>query len=285
MHEEKSTAHTYGLSRTPAETRRLQAQAQFINPCTQRLLEQAGVTTGMSVLDVGCGAGDGVLLLANMVGTGGTVVAVDIDPVIVDTARTRVEAAGFTNVSFLVGDIASIQLDLEFDAIIGRLILIHLPDPVSILHRLTDYVRPGGLIAFQETDAAHYATTSVHPRGQLALQVFTWLLEVSRHVGARERMGLDLYTVFLDAGLPAPQMSGEAMIIAGSDWIWYDWFAESVRSVLPLLLKFGLATEEEVDIATLASRLREEAISQRLVLRGLDLISAWTRKPELSSGE
>jgi hypothetical protein len=80
-------------------------------------------------------------------------------------------------------------------------------------------------------------------------------------------------------------MSGEAMIMAGSDWIWYDWFAESVRSVLPLLLKFGLATEEEVDIATLASRLREEAISQRLVLRGLDLISAWTRKPELSSGE
>src|SRR5438045_3267303 len=97
-------------------------------------------------------------------------------------------------------------------------------------------------------------------------------------------MGLDLSTIFLDAGLPAPQMSGEAMIVAGPEWLWYDWCAESVRSVLPLILSLGLATEEEVDISTLAQRLREKAFNPRLVFRGLDLISAWTRKPTSATG-
>jgi ubiquinone/menaquinone biosynthesis C-methylase UbiE len=161
MDERNRPADIYGLSRTPAETRRLQAQAQFMNPCTQRLLEQAGITTGMRVLDVGSGAGDSALLLANMVGPSGTVVGVDIDPTVLDTARTRVEAAGLTNVSFLVGDLASIHLEMEFDAIFGRLILIHLPDPTSILQRLAQRLRPGGIVALQEIDIAHYETAPI----------------------------------------------------------------------------------------------------------------------------
>jgi ubiquinone/menaquinone biosynthesis C-methylase UbiE len=219
MDERNRPADIYGLSRTPAETRRLQAQAQFMNPCTQRLLEQAGITTGMRVLDVGSGAGDSALLLANMVGPSGTVVGVDIDPTVLDTARTRVEAAGLTNVSFLVGDLASIHLEMEFDAIFGRLILIHLPDPTSILQRLAQHLRPGGIVAFQEIDIAHYETAPIHPPNALINQVFTWLFQVAHRRGIRERIGLDMYTLFLDAGWPAPQMSGEAMIMAGPDWM------------------------------------------------------------------
>jgi hypothetical protein len=149
---------------------------------------------------------------------------------------------------------------------------------------LAHHLRPGGIIAFQEIDIAHYETAPVHPPNPLINQVFTWLLQVGRRRGIRERIGLDMYTIFLDTGLPAPQMSGEAMIMAGPDWMWYDRYAESVRSVLPIILKLGLATEEEVGISTLAERLRDEAMSQRLVLRGMDLISAWTCKPSQASG-
>jgi ubiquinone/menaquinone biosynthesis C-methylase UbiE len=284
MNEKNTPADTYALRRTQEETRRLQVQAQVLNPSTRRLFEQAGITTGMRVLDVGSGAGDVALLLADMVGPSGVVVGVEIDPTILDTARARVEAAGRTNVSFLVGEIESKQLDTEFDAIVGRIILMHLRSPASVLHRLAHHLRPGGIVAFQEFDFAHFDTTPAHPPNQLTNQVCTWFLEAVRRAGLPVRMGLDMYTVFLDAGFRAPQMGCEGTIGAGPDWLWYEWSAESLRAVLPLILKFGIATAEEVAIDTLAERLRAEAVSRRLVMRGPDLVSAWTRKASLASG-
>jgi ubiquinone/menaquinone biosynthesis C-methylase UbiE len=280
MTEKNTSADTYALRRAPAETRRLQAQAQILNPTTRRVFEQAGILPGMRVLEVGSGAGDVALLLAERVGPGGEVVGVEIDPALLDMARTRVEAAGLTNVSFLAGDIASVPLETQFDAIVGRLIFIHLRSPAAVLRRLTTYLRPGGVVAFQEFDLAHFATAPVHPANQLVQQVLNWNAEVFQRAGLPLRMGLELYTVFLDAGLPAPQMSGEATIIAGPDWAGYDWGAETIRTILPLITKFGMATSEEVEIETLAERMRHEAINQRLVLRGPDIISAWTRSSE-----
>jgi hypothetical protein len=144
---------------------------------------------------------------------------------------------------------------------------------------LASHLRPGGIAAFQEFDIAHLATTPVHPPNPLYQQVDTWVVEALRRAGLPIRMGLELYTVFLEAGLPAPQMKGEATIFAGPDWAGYDWAAESIRSVLPLILKFGFDTAEEVGIETLAERLRNEALSQRLVVQGPTIISAWTGKP------
>jgi hypothetical protein len=44
MHEQNpATDNSYALSHAPAETRRLQVQAQILNPSTQQLLQQAGV--------------------------------------------------------------------------------------------------------------------------------------------------------------------------------------------------------------------------------------------------
>lgn len=129
MHEKNTSADTYALGRTQEETRRLRLQAQVLNPFTRRLFEQAGITAGMKVLDVGSGTGDVALLLANMIGPGGTVVGVESNPTILNTARARVDEAGLSNVAFLVGDIESMQFDASFDAIVGRFVLIHLPSP------------------------------------------------------------------------------------------------------------------------------------------------------------
>jgi hypothetical protein len=53
--------------------------------------------------------------------------------------------------------------------------------------------------------------------------------------------------------------------------------AGRVGSVLPLLLKYGLVTAEEVDIGTLAQRLRDAAVAGASVVMAPDLVSAWTR--------
>ena len=95
-------------------------------------------------------------------------------------------------------------------------------------------------------------------------------------------MGLDMYTVFTDAGFPTPQMGCEAVIGAGADWPGYDYAAGTARSLLPLILRFGIATAEEVAGDPLAERLRAEAVSQLAVVRGPDLVSAWVHKARLS---
>jgi hypothetical protein len=47
--------------------------------------------------------------------------------------------------------------------------------------------------------------------------------------------------------------------------------------MLPLIVKFGVATEAEIGVDTLASRLRAETLTADGVVKGPDLVSAWTR--------
>ncbi len=91
-------------------------------------------------------------------------------------------------------------------------------------------------------------------------------------------MGMKLSSEFLSVGLPTPELRYEAAIGSGPTWVGYEWLADSVRALLPLLLKFGIATAEEVGIGTLADRLREEVGSTGSVARLPALVSAWTRK-------
>ncbi|MGH3087411.1 MAG: methyltransferase domain-containing protein, partial [Rubrobacteraceae bacterium] len=77
MSERNRTAPEYVMGRSAEETARLQKQSLLYDPSTRRLFEEAGISAGMKVLDVGCGAGDVALLAADLVGPDGVVVGVD----------------------------------------------------------------------------------------------------------------------------------------------------------------------------------------------------------------
>lgn len=134
----------YVVGRTDGETKRLQEQSALYASSTRRLLDAADIKPGMKVLDVGSGAGDVALMVAEMVGDTGTVVGIDTNAAILDTARERARAAGLTHVAFKAGDLREVILDHDFDAIVGRFVLIYLGDPVAALQYLTQHLRPGG---------------------------------------------------------------------------------------------------------------------------------------------
>ena len=120
----------------------------------------------MKVLDVGTGAGDVALLAAGLAGREGTVIGIDFNAELIATARARAAAAGLENVSFVVGDAASVELDRGFDAVVGRCVLFFAREPAALVRRLTGYVRDGGIVAFQEPANATLAPMSL-PRSQL----------------------------------------------------------------------------------------------------------------------
>ncbi len=267
----------YRLGRLNTETERLILQAQLFQPFTRQVFQEAGIVPGMKVLDVGSGAGDVALLLAELVGPQGQVVGVDTNPLILETARRRAREAGLTNVVFLSGDIASLKLAQDFDAVVGRWILMHLNEPAAVLRTLKDYVRLGGLVVFQET---YFGTDLVsYPPSPTLQQMQEWLKPIlGQQPPFRSEMGLKMYSLFQEVGLPAPQMRVDTLIGGGEEWPGYELIAETVRRLLPAIVKMGLLNLQEAQIDSLADRLRAEAVRNNSLIMLSPVVGAWARK-------
>ncbi len=245
------------MGRSAAETERLIAQSQLYDAVTRRLFLRSGIAEGMKVLDVGSGAGDVALTLADFVGETGQVIGVDVNPDILKTAAARAEQAGASQVQFIAGDIRELDLPNDFDAVVGRLVLMYIGDPTDALRHLVTHLRPNGIVAFQELDFLPY-TAAIHPDTPLTNKLVAWGKGVFEKSGAHLDMGMRLYETFVDAGLPEPTLNFEVPLGGPEDWPGFQFLEHSFRSILPLIEAYGIATAEEVDVDTLAARLQAE---------------------------
>lgn len=265
---------TYLFGHSDHETRRLQLQAQLFGAATRRMLLEAGITPGMRVLDVGSGAGDVALLLAELIGHQGQVLGIDSNAAILVTARARAAKAGLTNVSFPSGDVGSIDLGAGFDAAVGRCVLFFVPDPVSVLRRVAAAVRPGGIVAFQEPGNEAHPPVADLP-SPLLNQMWAWIMALYRATGMDQYSGMHPFRFFQDAGLPPPTMHLDAAVGGGPDWLGYEYMASLVRTLLPHLEAAGVATAATVDIETFANRLRAEVVRSGGAATTWSFITAW----------
>src|SRR5215471_7684971 len=140
----------YVMGHDDRERRRLSLQASIINPLTERLLIRAGISVGMRVLDVGCGVGEVSILAAHLVGPHGEVTGVDMDDGALTIARRKTEELGLIQAKFVHNDVLSYRPARPVDAVIGRHLLIHTPDPLAALRIAFSILNPGGVAAFQE---------------------------------------------------------------------------------------------------------------------------------------
>jgi ubiquinone/menaquinone biosynthesis C-methylase UbiE len=267
----------YAMGRSAAETERLIRQSGLYAPFTQRLFEQAGLRPGMRVLDVGTGAGDVALMVAQMVGASGSVVGVDHNPEVLETARARVRRAGLTNVTFVEGDADALGLDGGFDAAVGRLVLMHQRDPAKTLRSVASMVRSGGIVAFQEYNCTTRSTLAFPPT-PLWEEALGWIVAALERAGVETEMGFKLRGAFAEAGQAEPKMELNAPVGGGPRWGGYEFAAGTIKTLLPLLVRFGIATSEEVDVETLAERLRDEMVASGGVGKPPEMVSAWAQK-------
>jgi SAM-dependent methyltransferase len=266
----------YPLGYSAEEQQRLKAQGAQLAQPTADVFRRAGLCPGMDVLDVGSGVGDVALLGAEMVGSKGRVLGVERAASSVETARLRVAQLGLANVAFTQSDLAEFRTDQSFDAIVGRFVLMYLPDPAAVLRMLVRHLRPGGIVAFVELDLSQISQT---PPSELFLEARRWLLEGFAAGGADLDMGTRLYPTFLRAGLPPPDMVAMQPVIGGPTSQGYADLAQGVRTLLPVIERRGIATAAEIEVDTLAERLRAAALAGDRVIFMSRLIGAWAKVP------
>jgi ubiquinone/menaquinone biosynthesis C-methylase UbiE len=122
---------------------------------TTMLIERAGVTDGMRVLDAGCGPGRLSIPLARRVGIGGIVVAVDVQEGMLERVRRRAADQQLNNVRTLRSALdANVEVPELLAANIDRAFLVtvlgEVPDPEGAMRTLYLALKPGGVLSVTE---------------------------------------------------------------------------------------------------------------------------------------
>ncbi|MGH1344242.1 MAG: class I SAM-dependent methyltransferase [Nannocystales bacterium] len=243
---------------------------------TTRLLHDAGISKGMTVLDIGCGHGNVTRLVADLVGPDGHVVGIDVNGRAVDRARAFSEQRGLHNVSFLETDAAAPPPPPSaeaYDAIVGRRVLMYVPQRTAAMRALAGVLRPGGVAAFHEIDRSMMPSSpQTHP---LHDQVNQWLWTTVEREGASTAMGYELPMVFESGGLQLAGAWAEGIVEHPA---LRQPTAQRIRAVLPRILQHAVATAEEIDVDTLDARLEQELLSNRGVYVSTMAFCAWATK-------
>jgi SAM-dependent methyltransferase len=268
------TPRPYVLGHSDTELRRLAMQSTFWGELTEEVFQRAGIGAGMHVLDVGCGPGDVSFLAARLVGPSGNVLGIDRSEDAVKRASQRAAEQGLGWCRFAVADVEAFETDQRFDAVVGRLVLMYLKDPARTLRSLIRHLRPTGIVAFHEIILTSMRCVPPIP---LMRRVEQWVLTAFERAGAELDMGLKLHATFRAAGLSPVEPYAAARPVAGPDSAGYEVIAAVTRSLLPAIEKFGIATKAEVDIDTLADRLRDATVAADACWLSPVMVGAWAR--------
>ena len=275
MSDHHDTTTSYLLGHADAEVQRLLLQAHLYEQPTEQALRAAGLEPGMRVLDIGCGPGDVSLIAARIVGPTGRVIGIDASPDIVALARQRAAENSVSTVSFEHSTVDDITPDEPIDAVIGRLILMHLPEPVAALRRLATLVRPGGVIAFCDFDMTAARSVPWLPTWQTAAEA---IASAFRGAGLDPQFGTTLHRLFRRAGLGTPTLTISAPVGTASDTEHAAYVANSWRLMQPVAERLGVVDGRLADLDALQSDLCDEIATAHGIAVLPALIAAWTRR-------
>src|SRR5258706_1562930 len=118
-----------------------------LSPLGLRAIEALAPGSGDRVLDIGCGAGETLLQLAERVGADGQVIGVDVAPLLLDIAKRRTERV--SQVRLIQADAQSLDLPSESaDAVFSRFGVMTFNDPIAAFANFRRILRPSGALAF-----------------------------------------------------------------------------------------------------------------------------------------
>lgn len=222
----------------------------------------------MFVVELGCGPGEVTELVADIVGPSGTILAVDRDEKMLAAAQSRLEDRGVENVRFICADLLANLNALDdidhatVDAIAGRRVLMYLPEPQKVIAELLPWLRPGGLVVFEEADSTLApGLVAAMPAHQKA---FDWLDQMLQAEGVDRSMGFHLPATFASAGLEVWLIREEAVIDGQGDQ--YS-IGEMLTLLTPRMESAGVASSSS--IGSLVAEIELEQNPTQIFISGM----------------
>ncbi len=261
----------YTLATGAAAVRRLHVLHNVYSPVGRRVLLRAGLAKGMKVADFGCGVGVVSRMLAEMVGSSGSVTGIDVNGDQLEQARQWCASAGL-NTTFIEASADNTGLERGvFDLAYCRFLLLHLTDPTACLREMREILKPGGILVVEDGDLT--SAGSIPPT---ALNASADLFgRLGRARGLDYTLGANLYHLvtsagFCDAGLEIHQPA----IRQGENRNLLKW---SVEEAAPALIDAGLITPAQLQ-RTL-EEMQEATDNPGVVVLMPRMSLVWARKP------
>jgi ubiquinone/menaquinone biosynthesis C-methylase UbiE len=270
------TTPEYALGSDEAEIARLQLQAELIAEPTAVLLRRGGIVPGMRVLDLGSGPGDVSFQVAEMVGADGSVVGVERDRAQLDVAERRRTDLNARNVVFREGDARTFVDEEPFDAVVCRLLLMHLPDAVDVLSHHARNLAPGGVVVAVDYDMGGVRSL---PEVELYSAVKRWIVAGFQHAGADPFVGMRFPAMFEKAGLTDVGALGLQVFFPSDHPHGPGLVVGVVRALKDAIIGSNVVTETELGLDTLEDRLGEAVRAAGAVWTMPTVVGGWGRSP------
>jgi SAM-dependent methyltransferase len=222
------------------EQQRLEKLSEWLDPGTERLLDQIGLARGWRVLEVGAGAGSMVRVLSDRVGSAGSVLATDLDLKFLD-------GLNLPNVEVQKHDIVNDPLPEDtFDLVHTRLVVMHLPAREEALKRMVAAAKPGGWIFVEDMEFLTWI--DVTPSEPMA-RVKAAMEKMFALAGADPTLGRKLPILLEGAGVENVWLEGR--VAWGERWNspGLQMFKLMLIELREFLVQTGAVSAEDVDAA------------------------------------
>ena len=270
MDERPARSGDYPIERRAGEVERLRIQGEALASDTDAMLDRIGVRPGWKCLDLACGPRGITDALAARVGPGGQVVGLDFDAEFVAIAREGAPA----NVRFMTGDAYATGLPAaSFDLVHVRFLACTAGDPERLIAEMLRVVRPGGVVAMQESEATTLNCYPPHP---------AWAALRAAWIGSfpgdpEDPVAQQLFRMLRRAGVRDVQYRPCFVGVRSGD-PWQDYLPATVESLRARVVERGLILEDAFD-ATLAA-CRAHLADPETVFSCFTVVQVWGRAPD-----
>lgn len=238
----------YRFGYSHKELERLRYQHQVWAKENQRFITRAGFRTDATLVDLGCGPGYTTFDLAQIVGPGGKIIAVDRDgerslPLL----HAQAEAIGLYNIETIAANLETFDLqEGSVEGVYGRWALMYLPEAMvkSLIGRIAKWLRPGGVCAL--TEFCNYRHIHIHPKSKHLPEIADAFIQaVTGGRGCNPEIGNDLPGLLHSVGLDIEiSVIAKAVRATTQEWLWPD---SLFRNHLPALVKEGFLARSVFD--------------------------------------
>jgi ubiquinone/menaquinone biosynthesis C-methylase UbiE len=239
--EARLLRNDYVLGHSADEYQRLRRQAETFESVTARLFRSIGLQPGWRCLDLGCGPGETMRMMGEIVGPSGEVTGLDRDAEAGRKAIERLRATGTSRYRFIEADMETTDEVSGglFDLTFARLSLLYSRDPVAVLRRMHRWTKPGGCVAVQDLYAR---TINLYPKLEACSELTRVILETCERSGQDMEFAFKLPIYFVEAGIGVPD--GTDINLPMTSFEAFMLHHEALcRSLLPRAIELGITTQ------------------------------------------